>query len=200
MGTLPPREVRTTDGTQVTIRPAEEGDAPALLALSLHLAHTSPHNVTQPDECDRDEAQEREWVREHADLEHNIALVALAPGDLLIGLLNFRGFNRRRVQHHGHFGIGIHEDWRGRGVGTHLIHALIDWARAHPFMERLDLGVFASNTGARALYTRLGFVEIGRREREFKFGPGEYEDDIQMSLWVKEPPLPPPHPPSADPA
>lgn len=43
------------------------------------------------------------------------------------------------------------------------------------------------NAPAIALYKEMGFVEECRRNREFKFGPGRYIDDIQMSQRVKPP-------------
>ena len=48
---------------------------------------------------------------------------------------------------------------RGRGVGAAVLAALAEWAEDHGF--RLHLDVNTSNTGARALYERSGYVPTG---------------------------------------
>jgi len=54
-------------------------------------------------------------------------------------------------------GIAVWPAFRGRGVGTRLIEAARERARALGLRE-LSLLCFAGNTGARRLYERAGFV------------------------------------------
>jgi ribosomal protein S18 acetylase RimI-like enzyme len=89
------------------------------------------------------------------------------------------------MAHHGHFGIGVCEAWRSRGIGRALIRTLLDWAETSDTIEKVCLGVFAENTRARALYRSMGFFEEGRRLAEFRTAPGRYSDDIQMFRFVK---------------
>lgn len=195
MARIDPLTVRLAYGTEVVIRTTEESDAVALLSLDQNVVSTQPFNVRLPEERTNTEDKEREWIREHLNEPGALAILAQLidhagePGQV-VGGLAFKAFKFLRMRHHGHFGIGVHSDWRGRGIGTHLLRTLIGWAREHEFIERIDLGVFADNTGARALYARLGFREVCVREREFRYGPGEYMDDVQMSLWVKGPASP----------
>jgi RimJ/RimL family protein N-acetyltransferase len=70
------------------------------------------------------------------------------------------------------------------GMGTLLLQALIDWAEAHPAIEKLSLAVLATNTAAIGLYRRFGFIEEGRRPREVKLGPDEYVNDVLMYRFV----------------
>ena len=66
-----------------------------------------------------------------------------------------------------------------------LITVLLDWARKHPTLEKVQLGVFAENARAVALYRSLGFVQEGHRRRGFKHPDGTYSDDILMATFVK---------------
>lgn len=50
---------------------------------------------------------------------------------------------------------------RGRGVGTALCQFALDWARQQGFAGMQFNAVAASNTGAIALYRRLGFEIVG---------------------------------------
>ena len=53
-------------------------------------------------------------------------------------------------------GIAVDEDWRGRGIGTALMHAAEDWARDRG-LDMLELDVADANGDARRLYERLGY-------------------------------------------
>lgn len=53
--------------------------------------------------------------------------------------------------------------WRRRGLGTALLDALADKARAGGF-PRLSLHVWADNASALAFYAKAGFVEAGRAD------------------------------------
>lgn len=187
MGFLSQRSVSMKDGTPFVIRCAEEGDAEAALEFLGHIAATANEfNVMLMGEPAKTVEAEREWLRENRVNPAQIALLAVHEGRI-VGLTNFRGQDRLRVAHHGHFGISVHAAYRERGVGAAMITALLDWARVHPVIEKVCLGVFATNTRAIHLYTKMGFREDSRREKEFKFGPGRYVDDVQMSQWVKRP-------------
>lgn len=189
MGSASPRELVTPDGARYWVRTAEPADAAATLRLEAHMHDHHPFKLTERGEIDRDEPAEREWIGQHLENPcYHMLIAAASPtagsGEAL-GRISFRNGNRRKLAHHGIFGIAVREEWRGGGVGTALIAALLDWAAAHPTLERVDLGVFASNTRARQLYRRMGFVRMGRAPRHFKLGPGEYTDDVTMTIFVK---------------
>lgn len=56
----------------------------------------------------------------------------------------------------------------------------ITWARAEG-LRWLDLGVFADNAPARALYRQLGFVEVGTVPDAFRID-GRSVEDVSMVL------------------
>ena len=56
-------------------------------------------------------------------------------------------------------------------------------AARHLGIERVELEVFASNTGAINLYRQLGFVVEGTKKRARKLD-GEYDDDVLMALFL----------------
>lgn len=52
--------------------------------------------------------------------------------------------------------------WRGHGVGSRVLDAVVGWAERHDV--RPDLWVADANPAARALYERHGFVATGETE------------------------------------
>jgi putative acetyltransferase len=108
------------------------------------------------------------------------SVVAVADGQV-VGLLHVE------VSQHGFGEIGmlVDRDWRGRGVGSALIEAAIGWARGEG-LHKLSLEVFAHNTAAIALYRKWGFVEEGRRVRQYRRANGELWDSIIMGLALED--------------
>ena len=57
------------------------------------------------------------------------------------------------------------------------------WVYQQRGIEKLNLEVFSTNTGAIELYRKLGFREEGRKIRQFKIFD-EYADDVLMTLFL----------------
>ncbi len=89
------------------------------------------------------------------------------------------------IRHVVHSTSVAHLGWQGMGVGRALLSRLIEWARATPAVEKIELHVRSSNEQAQALYRKLGFAEMGRWRRRIKIGPGQYLDDVAMELFVE---------------
>jgi RimJ/RimL family protein N-acetyltransferase len=185
--------LRLPGGARCRLRCACDEDAAAILEFDARANANNMFAVREPGEVQRTLEEQLTSIRAHLDAPGNLKLlaegmdggVAGEGAAAIIGQLSFRCGERKKLAHHGHFGIAVDADWRGKGVGTALIRTLLDWAADHPTIEKVCLGVFETNTRARALYERLGFVAEGRQVRFFKLGPGEYADDIQMCLFVK---------------
>ena len=76
--------------------------------------------------------------------------------------------------------ICIAPEHQGRGLGRHLLRALLKHARDRR-AQRVFLEVRPSNPGAKALYESEGFNEIGRRPRYYPAQDGR-EDAIVMAM------------------
>ena len=84
-----------------------------------------------------------------------------ADGDRIVGHVLLKGDSLQSGLHRCNLGIGLERAYRGRGIGRRLLHAAIEFARGVGTLEWIDLGVFAHNAVARALYRSVGFREIG---------------------------------------
>jgi RimJ/RimL family protein N-acetyltransferase len=96
------------------------------------------------------------------------------------GHLDLHGGRLASEGHRALLGMGVERQWRGRGHGKSLLAAAIAWAR-NAELAWLDLGVFAHNQRARALYARVGFVEVGLTRDRFRVD-GVAIDDVAMAL------------------
>jgi putative acetyltransferase len=89
------------------------------------------------------------------------------------------------VSRHGYgdLGMAVAREWRGRGVGSALMAAAIDWARRNG-LHKLSLSVWPHNAAAIALYRKYGFVEEGRRIKQCRRANGELWDTVEMGLLL----------------
>ncbi|UXS02012.1 GNAT family N-acetyltransferase [Agrobacterium tumefaciens] len=85
-----------------------------------------------------------------------------------------------RQKHVATLGIGIHDDFVGKGIGSRLLAALIDAAENWHDIHRIDLTVFTDNTAAVHLYEKFGF-EIEGTLRNYAFRNGTYADSYLMA-------------------
>jgi RimJ/RimL family protein N-acetyltransferase len=79
------------------------------------------------------------------------------------------------------FGMLVAAGWRGRGVGTALVDAVVGWSRAH-HAHKVGLQVWPHNAAAIALYAKFGFVEEGVLRRHYRRRNGELWDAVIMGL------------------
>jgi putative acetyltransferase len=166
----------------VTIRPARIEDAPILAQAERTIAATPGFLVSHPDELGDERFAQKIALLAAAD--NGRYLVAEADGRIVgHGMLD--PLPLAAIRHVVHLTLAVHPGWQGRGIGRALLTSLIEWARATPAVEKIELHVRSSNTVAQALYAKLGFTEAGRWKRRVKIGPDRYLDDISMELFVK---------------
>jgi putative acetyltransferase len=105
-------------------------------------------------------------------------IVAQLDGGIVGSL--FIGPMQGRRRHVASIGMGVHDDFRGRGVGSALMKAALDLADNWLDIRRIELTVFTDNDDAIRLYERNGFVTEGHF-RDFAFRDGRYVDAYSMA-------------------
>lgn len=93
----------------------------------------------------------------------NPQFVAVDEGKIVgwCDIVRATGMHERHV---GELGMGILDQWRGRGIGRQLLTDTVAAADAASFL-RIELSVHADNPRAIKLYRNVGFAEEGRKVR-----------------------------------
>jgi ribosomal protein S18 acetylase RimI-like enzyme len=90
-----------------------------------------------------------------------VHVIAVGSGEV-IGWCDIVPHPFEGMQHVGRLGMGVHKNYRSRGVGRELLSVAVQKAFARA-LERIELEVFASNGSAVRLYERFGFQCEGRK-------------------------------------
>lgn len=176
-----PLALRT--GAALAIRHPGPNDAEALLAYLDQVRKETDFLLWQADEPLPTVEAERAWLRTMTGPDAHQLLVENAGKPVAIGSVRRLG-PHRVVAHRATLGISVIRNFWGRGVGEALTRRLLAWAKAHPHIRQVELGVFEDNHRARQLYARCGFQETGRTPDAIQRREGAFTGEISMSCRV----------------
>ncbi len=138
------------------IRRARPGDEAALRALRLASLESSPDAFASSVEAEAAYPDEH-WSKLLDD--DSGAVFVAQEGELWLALTGV-GVDWEDSEASHIWGMWVHPQARGRGLGARLLDAAIDWARDRP-TGRARLWVAETNPGAERLYVSRGFVRTG---------------------------------------
>ena len=101
--------------------------------------------------------------------------VAVEDGAVL-GLYILHPNNIGRCGHIANASYAVSSKARGKGVGRLLVEDSMAQGRAHGFRVLQFNAVVATNAGARHLYEKLGFTQLGTIPGGFRMPDGTYAD------------------------
>ena len=156
----------------IVIRAARPGDCEGIATLAnlpgyrwgtLRLPHQTPEAT-------------RKMIENNAP--GSVVLVVEQDGRI-VGNGGLERFQGRRA-HAACLGMGVHDDYRGRGIGARLLRELLTIADDWLDLKRIELTVYVDNAPAIALYERSGFTIEGTH-RAYAFRGGSFIDAYAMA-------------------
>lgn len=186
MAVIKPKTVTLKNGKKACIRTGIKDDSQTLLdCMGAIFQDDRFFGTTQAESKERltlKKMQER--TLKSLQNENQLLLITETDGQAL-SMAEISCSENKRLEHVGQIGISIMPQYRRLGLGTAIMETMIEWAAAHPVIEKLALGVWAANEPAIALYEKMGFIEEGRKVREVKYANGSYDDCVCMYRFIK---------------
>ena len=165
----------------ITVRRAQVGDAPALVALAEQVGREEGGWILTT-EAWRSVSEERRYLR--AARRHPDAAVYVAEIDQrIVARLSLARDVHPSSRHVADLGLMVDAAYRRRGIGRRLLEEAVGWARTSGVLK-LELHVFPWNEPAVALYESFGFEREGYRKRHYE-REGGYVDAILMAYDVE---------------
>ena len=160
----------------MVIRKIEITDADAFWEMQLALDKETSFMNYEPNE--RIKSNKINNLIKNA-LEGKDLFLVVEVDNRIIGFISAQRGGSNRTKHSAYIAVGIRKDFQGRGIGTELFARLDLWARDNN-ITRLELMVVCSNSIAKHLYEKSGFVIEGIR-RNAMVVDGEYVDEYYMA-------------------
>ena len=169
------------DGRPCVLRNGTEQDGQALLDNFILTHAQTDFLIDYPDEITMTVEQEMQFLKEKAESENEIQILAEAGGSVVgsAGIWCIR--NKEKIRHRAGFGVSVDEAYWSLGIGRALAEACIECAGAAGY-KQLELDVLADNEKAVALYRSLGFVDYGRNPRGINLRSSGYHELVLMRL------------------
>lgn len=120
------------------------------------------------------------WEKRLSDIPDNVYSLLAEKGDVVVGQAGMEVITRPRRKHVAHFGMAVHDDYQGLGVGSKLLSAIVDLADNWLNVNRIELTVYTDNQAAIALYEKYDFGIEGEA-RNYAFRNGEYVNAYHMA-------------------
>ena len=176
-------KITIKDGRSLTIRSAEEKDAETMLDFIRKTAEETHYLIRYPEEIITDLEREKEIINDTLASEDSVWFTAFDKEKAVGNCSISRRRNHIKLRHRCDFAISIEQDYWGLGLGTILMEKACEKAREMGF-EQMELGVYADNERAIALYKKMGFEEMGRNLRAYRLKDGTYIDEINMIKFL----------------
>jgi putative acetyltransferase len=159
---------------EILVRHAEPGDYEAM-----HRIYSQPKVIWGTLQLPYRPAEFRRQQLAHPP-EGIYTLMASVDGEV-VGHLNLKSSpHSPRRKHAASIGMGVHDAWQGKGVGTALMEAMIELADRWLNLTRIELSVWTDNEPAIRLYKKFGF-EIEGTLRNYGFRDGQFADVYYMA-------------------
>ncbi|NHN48544.1 GNAT family N-acetyltransferase [Halostella sp. JP-L12] len=171
------------DGVEVTIRPAEQSDLTGLVGVMREVAEEDAYLTA---ETVVDLLDHEEVVFRNNDVESRTFFVATVAGDV-VGWVHLQSPNFEKLQHTAELTIGVLDEYRGHGIGSHLMERGLEWAESSGY-EKVYQSLPATNQEAVRFLEQHRWETEAIRRAHYKIDD-EYVAEQQMAVMLSQPEL-----------
>ena len=165
----------------MNIRRCELNDADNMLKMLLALDKETDYMMFEADERPKDINRVKDMINQSINGD-DLLLIAVEDENI-IGFLSAQRGIPRKIKHTAYIVIGIRKNFRGNWIGKKLFLELDLWAKENN-VSRLELTVMCTNSIAKQLYEKNGFVVEGIKRNSI-FMKGNYIDEYYMAKIYK---------------
>ncbi|MDB4539951.1 GNAT family N-acetyltransferase, partial [Saprospiraceae bacterium] len=172
------REFEIRDGHKLLVKEAEGAEAAPIIKYVNEVAGQTDFLSFGANELGLSESDEQRFLEKCLESNNQLFLVGWINGSV-VSTLSFHGGQRPRLRHAGEFGMSVDREFWGLGIGSFMVDVMINWAKSHQAITKINLRVRTDNDRAIKLYQRKGFSIEGTIRNDMLIN-GEYFDHHWM--------------------
>jgi len=164
------------DELSFSVRPARQADLTGIVGAMGQVVEDGSYIVaeTVAQEVDHDQALLR-----HNELESRMFFVATVD-DEVVGWVHLRSPELAKLAHTAELTVGVLEEYRGHGIGSHLLQRGLQWAGSRGY-EKVYQSIPATNEKAISFLEGHGWAVEAVREGHYVID-GEYVDEAMLAV------------------
>lgn len=174
---------RLKNGEEFLVREAAPEDAEPLLEFMNRVGGESDNLLFGKNEAALTPEQQLVFLQQMRENPNAAMFVGLLGDEIVCSAQCGRKGLRSRIMHRGAVAVTVSKSQWGKGIGSCMLEHLLAYARQLG-LEILELEVREDNAAAIGLYRKMGFVEIGKYARFFKYGTDCYADALMMQCML----------------
>ena len=172
------RKITLRDGRSAVLRVPEPEDAEAMVKYLTDTSAETEFVLRYPEECHYTIEKERELLEGFKANPNSLMLSCFVEGRLA-GNCNLQFNTQMKFRHKAAVAIALYREFWGLGIGTAMFGAMLDAARERGVMM-LELDYIEGNERARALYERVGFVQVAEHPDAVRLRDGSMRKLVYM--------------------
>ena len=173
-------EEHRADGVEFLIRQARQEDLSGLVGAIRRVAGEKTYIVA---ESVADLIDHEEVLLRHNEIESRMFFVATV-GEEVVGWVHLHAPELAKLSHTAELTVGVLEEYRGHGIGSHLLERGLEWAGANGY-EKIYQSVPSTNEDAVAFLEHHGWEVEAVREDHYKID-GRYVDEVMMAVSLPQ--------------
>jgi aminoglycoside 6'-N-acetyltransferase len=164
----------TLHGTQTTLRPVTDDDAPLLAAI-----------LAEPEVARWWPRYDEERIRTELIQGADTVVFAVQVDEEVVGAILYVEEPSPDYRH-ASLDVFLHPDWHGKGLGTDAVRTLARHLLHDRGHHRLAIDPATSNEKAIRAYQRVGFQQVGVLRSYERNADGEWHDCMLMDLLARD--------------
>jgi len=173
------RETKFLEKEDVVLRPVEKDDAEFLQETVLEPeVRNTIGRAPKPTSIE----EQKDWIEKNRK-DDDVAQFLIEYKGEKAGNMTLHGLETDYRR--GEFGISIHPDFQGKGIGTRSVKLIVKYAFETLNLHKVKGGYLEHNSASKRVMEKAGFREEGTG-RDFKYVDGEWKDVIWMSILEDE--------------
>ncbi|ARS90767.1 GNAT family N-acetyltransferase [Natrarchaeobaculum aegyptiacum] len=169
-------EEYVTEDLEFHIRPARQEDLTGIVGAIRQVAEEKTYIEA---ESVADEIDHQEALLRHNELESRMFFVATVEEEV-VGWVHLYAPEVEKLSHTAELTVGVLEEYRGYGIGAHLLARGLEWAGSNGY-EKVYQSVPSSNEDAIAFLEAHDWETEAVREDHYKLN-GHYVDEVMMAV------------------
>jgi len=159
-----------------TVRPARQKDLTGIVGAMRQVVERGTYIVA---ETVAQELDHQEALLRHNEIESRMFFVATV-NDEVVGWVHINAPELEKLHHTAELTVGVVDEYRGRGLGSHLLSRGLEWAGKNGY-EKVYQSVPATNDAAVEFLETHGWETEAVREDHYKID-GEYVDEMMLAV------------------